>query len=387
MLSERKSVMILLGAFWPGHEATGPNMSARAMCDALSDEFSFRIIARDRPFGATEPLVDHSQWYDQGSKKIHYLPVGRAGAKGLAQLIRQTPHDMLMLNSFFDREFTLPALMARRMGHIPAKPALLSPRGEFSGGALSIKGGRKAIFHRIASIAGLLDGVRIHATSLQEAEDARSAFPAVPVSVIENFRPLFALPDYRPPQTEGRLRVAILGRISPVKRLDMAIQALKAAGRPVQFDIYGPVSDPDYWAHCQREIASLPETVRVSYCGEIANAEVAERMANYDVMLLPSLSENFGHAIFESLAAGTPVIIGDQTPWRGLAALKAGWDVGVNDLAGFSAALQSAADMDGPTRLIWRKGARACAEAHFRNNKAPEAMRVLIREMTGEKKK
>ena len=102
MLSERKSIMILLGAFWPGHEATGPNMSARAMCDALSDEFSFRIIARDRPFGATEPLVDHSQWYDQGSKKIHYLPVGRAGAKGLAQLIRQTPHDMLMLNSFFD---------------------------------------------------------------------------------------------------------------------------------------------------------------------------------------------------------------------------------------------------------------------------------------------
>jgi glycosyltransferase involved in cell wall biosynthesis len=103
-------------------------------------------------------------------------------------------------------------------------------------------------------------------------------------------------------------------------------------------------------------------------------------------MLLPSLSENFGHAIFEALAAGTPVIIGDQTPWRGLAAQQAGWDVSVNDLAGFSIALQSAADMDSATRLIWRKGARACAEAHFRNNKAPQAMRMLIREMTGEKK-
>ena len=110
-------------------------------------------------------------------------------------------------------------------------------------------------------------------------------------------------------------------------------------------------------------------------------------MAEYDVMLLPSLSENFGHAIFEALAAGTPVIIGDRTPWRGLASGRAGWDVGVNDQAGFSAAIQSAADMDGATKMLWRKGARACAETHFRNNKAPEEMRTLIREMTGRGKK
>jgi hypothetical protein len=109
-LSERKSVLVLLGAFWPGHEATGPNMSARAMCEALSDEFAFRIIARDRPFGAAEPLVDDRLWHDRGYAAIHYLPVGRTGAKRLSKLIGQTPHDMLMLNSFFDREFTLPAL-------------------------------------------------------------------------------------------------------------------------------------------------------------------------------------------------------------------------------------------------------------------------------------
>ena len=379
--------MILLGAFWPGHEATGPNMSARAMCEALSDEFTFRIVARDRPFGAAEPLIDHSQWHDRGYAAMHHLPVGRAGAKGLAKLIRQTPHDMLMLNSFFDREFTLPALIARRMGRIPAKPALLSPRGEFSGGALSIKGGRKALFHKLASLTNLLDGVRIHATSQQEAEDARAAFPGTQVSVLENFRPLFALPEHRPAETGGALRVAFLGRVSPVKRLDFAIQALGAAGRAATLDIYGPISDAGYWSLCQQEIARLPASVTVRYCGEIANADVASRMAEYDVMLLPSLSENFGHAIFEALAAGTPVIIGDRTPWRGLASGRAGWDVGVNDQAGFSAAIQSAADMDGATKMLWRKGARACAETHFRNNKAPEEMRTLIREMTGRGKK
>jgi glycosyltransferase involved in cell wall biosynthesis len=385
-VSERKSVLVLLGAFWPGHEATGPNMSARAMCEALSDEFAFYIIARDRPFGAAEPLVDNRLWHDRGYAAVHYLPVGHSGAKRLAKLIGQTPHDMLMLNSFFDREFTLPALIARRMGRIPAKPALLSPRGEFSGGALSIKSGRKALFHRLASLSNLLDGVRIHATSAQEAADARVAFPETPVSLLENFRPLFALPTHIPTATGTPLRIAFLGRISPVKRLDFAIRALKAASRPAIFDVYGPVGDASYWALCQNEIASLPATARVHYCGEIANADVASRMAEYDVMLLPSLSENFGHAIFEALAAGTPVIIGDQTPWRGLVGQNAGWDVGVNDQAGFIAAIQSAADMDSATRRHWRNGARACAEAHFRNNKAPEEMRMLIRAMTSPEK-
>lgn len=379
--------MILLGAFWPGHEATGPNMSARAMCEALSDEFTFRIIARDRAFGAAEPLIDHNQWHDRGYATMQHLPVGRAGATGLAKLIRQTPHDMLMLNSFFDREFTLPALIARRLGRIPAKPTLLSPRGEFSGGALSIKGGRKALFHTVASLTNLLDGVRIHATSQQEAEDAHTAFPGTQVSVLENFRPLFALPEHRPTATGSALRIAFLGRVSPVKRLDFAIQVLGVANRAATLDIYGPISDAGYWALCQQEIARLPAYVTARYCGEIANADVAPRMAEYDVMLLPSLSENFGHAIFEALAAGTPVIIGDRTPWRGLAALRAGWDVGVNDQAGFSAAIQSASDMNGATKALWRKGARACAEAHFRNNKAPEEMRKLIREMTGRGKK
>ena len=31
---------------------------------------------------------------------------------------------------------------------------------------------------------------------------------------------------------------------------------------------------------------------------------------------MPTRGENFGHAIFESLQVGTPVLLSDQTPWR-----------------------------------------------------------------------
>jgi glycosyltransferase involved in cell wall biosynthesis len=41
-----------------------------------------------------------------------------------------------------------------------------------------------------------------------------------------------------------------------------------------------------------------------------------EILHKYDLFILPTLNENFGHSIVESLSVGTPVLISDNTPWR-----------------------------------------------------------------------
>ena len=105
-------IVVPIGALWPGHESTGPNLSIKAMCRALGDEFDFLLVARDRPFGAAEPMVTSGRWHDLGWATIQYLTVGPNGAAGLAALLRDTPHELLLLNGFFDREFTIPALLA-----------------------------------------------------------------------------------------------------------------------------------------------------------------------------------------------------------------------------------------------------------------------------------
>jgi glycosyltransferase involved in cell wall biosynthesis len=46
--------------------------------------------------------------------------------------------------------------------------------------------------------------------------------------------------------------------------------------------------------------------------------------------VLPTLGENFGHAIFEALSAGRPVLISNQTPWHNLASQKIGWDISLD---------------------------------------------------------
>ena len=377
-MSGKPVILILIGALWPGNDSSGPNQSIKALCEGLSDAFEFRIVSRDRPFDAAAPTAPAGVWQDRGFAHQACLPVGRFGAMGLAKLLQETPHDLLVLNGYFDREFTLPTLIGRRFGRGSSGPVLLSPRGEFSGGALSLKAGRKSAYSRLAGLTGLLRGVHIHATSDVEAQDIRAALPNTPITAVPNFRPLFPLPLFVARAPDEPLRLVFLGRISRVKGLDIALDALARCTVPAKLSIYGPVGDDAYWQACQTQMAALPAHVSAEWCQEISNDAAPEMLARHDLFLTPSLSENFGHAIFESLASGTPVLIGDQTPWRHLAAQKAGHDLHVGDAEGLAAAIDDYAALPLPEQAAWRTGARTAAERWVADSPARDAMASLF---------
>ena len=104
-----------------------------------------------------------------------------------------------------------------------------------------------------------------------------------------------------------------------------------------------------------------------------SNDAIVAALARSDVFLLPTGGENFGHAIFEALSCGVPVLISDQTPWRGLEALKAGWDLPLARPEAFVAALRAFAALPATARAEWREGARACARAYVEKSGAAEA--------------
>jgi glycosyltransferase involved in cell wall biosynthesis len=169
-----------------------------------------------------------------------------------------------------------------------------------------------------------------------------------------------------------------LSRVDRKKNLDYAIKLLANVRAPVTFDIFGPANDPAYWAECEQLISRLPAHVKVHYRGLIPNVDVAATLAGYDLFLLPTRGENFGHAIFDALEVGLPVLISDQTPWRELERIGAGWSLPLADPDRFTAIIDRMAALGPTERIALRRAARALAESSLQESDAVARMRAML---------
>lgn len=100
--------------------------------------------------------------------------------------------------------------------------------------------------------------------------------------------------------------LAFLGRISPEKRPDLAIQAARRAGVPLRIAAKVDPVDRPYF---EEEIEPLLNDPLVEYLGEIGDAEKAAFLGDAIALLFPiDWPEPFGLVMIEALACGTPVI-------------------------------------------------------------------------------
>jgi glycosyltransferase involved in cell wall biosynthesis len=100
--------------------------------------------------------------------------------------------------------------------------------------------------------------------------------------------------------------LAFLGRISPEKRPDIAIDVARKVGIPLKIAAKVDVVDRDYYEATIKPRLSPPD---VEYIGEIAEAEKSEFLGNALALLFTiDWPEPYGLAMIEALACGTPVI-------------------------------------------------------------------------------
>jgi glycosyltransferase involved in cell wall biosynthesis len=94
------------------------------------------------------------------------------------------------------------------------------------------------------------------------------------------------------------------------------IKTLKLLNLPISLDIYGSIKDQSFWKECLHEIKNNQSLVEFNYLGHANPSDSQSILAKYDVFVLLTKGENFGHSIYESLSVGTPVIITNKTPWK-----------------------------------------------------------------------
>jgi len=88
--------------------------------------------------------------------------------------------------------------------------------------------------------------------------------------------------------------------------------------------------------------------------------------------------ESFGHAIFEALAVGCPVLISDRTPWKNLQEKKAGWDLPLSDIHLITKTLQIVTDMNDDDWQSYRNGSLNLAESYVKRLNVDKEYRILF---------
>jgi glycosyltransferase involved in cell wall biosynthesis len=385
-LDPRLVVLVLIGSYLPGFHGGGPVRSIKHLTEALRDEFDFLIATADRDLGSPVPYegVRTGEWSSLDGCRVMYL---RPADTGLAiwRLLRDTPHDVVYCNSFFSPKFTILPLLLRWLPRSKRAPVIIAPRGEFSPGALELKGMKKRLWLMIFKLLRLGRDAIWHATTVEEAQLIKATMGHHVKTVIASnltrrgtgAPPLPASTSKQP----GVAKIVFLSRISPKKNVQFAISLVGAAqAGKIVFDIYGPLDDPGYWLDCKRQIASLRgEDVSINYMGDAEHSQVPGILARYDLFLFPTLGENFGHAIFEALAAGCPVAVSDQTPWQDIESAGAGWVISLTDVERWREAVSEIIASDPPSIGKRRAAARLLAQRRSSTSEDVERSRQLFR--------
>lgn len=358
----RSKLLIFTDWYIPAFKAGGPVQSCKNLVNLLKNEFSISIITSDRDLGDQESFKNLSlnQWVQLDKNvQIIYLTPENTSIKQFHQLIEEVQPESIYLNSMFSPSFTIKPIFA--YNQLKVKPKLiLAPRGMLRKGALQYKIWKKLPFLKILKWMKVSKNIYFHATDEQEVKDIQQHFPNRKIHLIGN------VPNYsehlsNPPKPKeaGVLELVFISRVSSIKNIDLLLEwlnkySLKGKWR---LSIYGEPESESFGLACKKLSDPLP----VIFKGGIPTHEVSTALSQCHVFILPSRGENFGHAIFEALNAGLPVIISDQTPWLELKQKRAGFDLSLNHPTEFIEAIQYFIDMNNEEYRQWSLGARQLA--------------------------
>ncbi|MDB4417465.1 glycosyltransferase [bacterium] len=202
----------------------------------------------------------------------------------------------------------------------------------------------------------------IHATSPQEAHSVRARGITTPIAVIPNG---VHLPDTAAiaSQRHNERRTALfMSRLHPKKGLPMLLEAW---ARVLPLDWRLVIAGPDEGGHraeLEAMVRGLDLGSHVSFVGPLEGEQKQDALLNCNLFILPTHSENFGIAVAEAMAAGSPVITTHGAPWQILEQEDCGWWVEAS-VDGLTVALSDAVAASDQRRTeMGQRGQRVAAD-------------------------
>jgi glycosyltransferase involved in cell wall biosynthesis len=367
------TVFISIPWFHPAFRAGGPVQSIANLVNEFREDITYKIFCGNTDLNNTSlENIETGKWvfYNECTEVWYASPHDRSSV--LLKQLEKTKPDILFIIGIFSWHFNLVPLLFYK-----AQKKIISVRGMLHPGALSQKPAKKKGYIFLFKLLQLTKKTFLHATD--EAEKA------IITEVLGNEAKIFVAGNFphkivsgsASKKNKGRLKLITVALVSPMKNHLMILEALMNCTSGIEFHICGPVKDMEYWQLCLKQQKKLPGNISVHYHGDVQPGQVADHLDKADVFILPSKSENFGHALYEALSAGKPVITSRFTPWEGLDKAQAGMNV-ETEVMPISNAIERFAEMNNEEFTEWRNGAIQYSEKAIDLKKIKEQYRRMF---------
>ncbi len=186
----------------------------------------------------------------------------------------------------------------------------------------------------------------------------------------------------RVPQVRGKRLMLFLGRLHEKKGCDLLIHAFRDVWQArrdsdLHLVIAGPAATDEYLRELKASASDPPE-LPITFAGMLSGDLKWGALACAEAFVLPSHQENFGIAVAEALACGTPVLISNQVNiWREIVASEAGF-ADEDTREGTARLLNRWLALDADAQQRMRGAARGCFAAHFELGRATENLLDVI---------
>lgn len=303
-------ILIIVPSYKPAFVYGGPIRSISALCEALSTHHHEVEVLTTTANGPDELNFKAGKEYSIDLVKVRYFRRWTKDHTNFSPALLRTlifnakNYDVIHIHSWWNL-VTIPATLICILKGI--RP-ILSPRGSIT---------QYTIYHRKSRIKRLvhfmigrplLQRVSIHSTSLREDHEVGRMVQNGRRYIIPN---LFELPNtpfdfYEDPQC---LRLVFLGRIDRVKNLEFLLsEVINHVNIPFTLSIVG--EGQNEYVETLKQLSKGCSSVK--WIGEVDGDEKFKLLAQSDLLLLPSHTENYGNVVIEALSQGTPVLISDQ---------------------------------------------------------------------------
>lgn len=319
-----KKLLIVSNFFKPGFRAGGPIKSIDLICKNLKDDYNILVVTSSRDLGTDQNYDDikPNTIINRDGCKVIYLSA--YNFLNIFFQVKRFKPNLIYMNSIFSSQ-NIYIFILNWFINLPN--IVLAPRGEISENALKIKKFKKKITIQIFKILKIFKNIDFHATDIFEANYLKKVFPENDIWIIRNFVSDQIIQSKKLPKKVNHINMCFASRISKKKNLKFALNVLndsKLKNFQLNFDIWGPIEDSAYWKECQKIISSLPKNIKVSYLGTFNAHNQVEKFSNYQLFFFPTLNENFGHIIFESMQLGIIPLISNNSPWTEINKFGAG---------------------------------------------------------------